>query len=285
MADKKITALTALGVGDPDPAVDLLHIIDYSASPVNKKITVANLFNRVDTDTTIIGASKKLEVEHTAGISVLEVLTNTIIATSEASVTINKDEHNFVDFAVNSTSGSAIKVDASTDDITINADSEAAVDFTINGDTGVNFYSDGGLQCVGIGTGTVDGTATLTVAADATTGHAITTPGNLNLSGSENLTVVASATTNVSVLVPVSRITVPGSGASIVGLPATGVDGQIKTIQCVVKGAGTCTIETTNRIPTTAIAFDAIGDTLTVMYNAALSKWMILSTVTTGLGS
>ena len=39
MADKKITALTALGAGDPDPAVDLLHIIDYSASPVNKKIT------------------------------------------------------------------------------------------------------------------------------------------------------------------------------------------------------------------------------------------------------
>ena len=105
------------------------------------------------------------------------------------------------------------------------------------------------------------------------------------LSGSEDLTVVASATTNVSVLVPVSRITIPASGASIIGLPATGVDGQIKSIQCVVHGGGTCTIETTNRLPVTAIPFDAVGDTATFMYNAALSKWMILSTVTTGLGS
>jgi len=45
MADKKITALTALGTTDVDPAADLLHIIDYSASPVNKKITIANLFD------------------------------------------------------------------------------------------------------------------------------------------------------------------------------------------------------------------------------------------------
>ena len=285
MADKKITALTALGAADVVPADDLLHIIDYSASPVNKKITVAHLFSQVNTDTTIIGASKTLEVEHAAGLSVLEVLTNTIVAGSEATVTVNKDEHDFVDFAVNSTSGSAIKVDSSTDDITINADSEAALDFTINGDTGVNFYSDGGLQCVGIGTGTVDGTATLTVAADATTGHGIRTAGNLLLSGSENLTVVASATTNVSVLVPVSRITVPSGSAIVIGLPATGVDGQIKSIQCVVHGGGTCTIETTNRLPVTAIPFDAIGDTATFMWNAGLSKWMILSSVTTGLGS
>ena len=285
MADKKITALTALGAGLTEPANDLLHIIDYSASPVNKKITIANLFNKVNTDTTIIGASKTFEVEHTAGISVLEVLTNTIAAAGEATVTINKDEHNYIDFAVNSTSGSAIKVDSSTDDITINADSEAALDFTINGDTGINFYSDGGLQCVGIGTGTVDGTATLTVAADATTGHGIRTAGNLLLSGSEDLTVVASATTNVSVLVPVSRITVPSGSAIVIGLPATGVDGQIKSIQCVVHGGGTCTIETTNRLPVTAIPFDAIGDTATFMWNAGLSKWMILSSVTTGLGS
>ena len=62
MADKKITALTALGAGDPDPAVDLLHIIDYSASPVNKKITIANLFNQVDTNTTIYGNNRIFEV-------------------------------------------------------------------------------------------------------------------------------------------------------------------------------------------------------------------------------
>ena len=105
------------------------------------------------------------------------------------------------------------------------------------------------------------------------------------MSGFENLTVVASATTNVSVLVPVSRITIPASGASIIGLPATGVEGQIKVITCVVAGGGSCTIETGNRLPVTAIPFDAVGDTATFMYNDVLDKWMILSSVTTGLGS
>jgi hypothetical protein len=284
MADKKITALTALGAGDPDPALDLLHIIDYSASPVNKKITIANLFSQVDTDTTIYGASKTFEIGHAADLSVLEVLTNTVANTSEATVTINADSHDYVDFAVNSTTGAAITVDASADTVTIN-NGQIDMDVTIKGDGGTNIFSDGGNDCVGIGTATVDGTATLTVAADATTGHGIRTAGNLLLSGFENLTVVASATTNVSVLVPVSRITIPASGASIIGLPATGVEGQIKVITCVVAGGGSCTIETGNRLPVTAISFDAVGDTATFMYNDVLDKWMILSTVTTGLGS
>ena len=53
MADKKITALTALTATGKDSAADLLHIIDFSASPVNKKISVANLFNNANTDTHI----------------------------------------------------------------------------------------------------------------------------------------------------------------------------------------------------------------------------------------
>ena len=47
MADKKITALTAETDIDSD---DLAHIVtDVSTSATNKKITVANVFNKIPT--------------------------------------------------------------------------------------------------------------------------------------------------------------------------------------------------------------------------------------------
>ena len=284
MADKKITALTALGAGLTEPANDLLHIIDYSASPVNKKITIANLFNQVNTNTTIIGASKILEVEHAAGTSVLEVLTQTVLAGSEASVTINKDEHDFVDFAVNSTSGSAIKVDSSTDDITINADSEAALDYTIYGDTGINFYSDGGLQCVGIGTGTVDGTVTATIAADGTTGHAASLAGNLLLTGVETVAPAVNAAQAIGLTTPVTRYTTAASGTNDLTI-ADGTAGQIKHIVTVNTGGGNGVLNSTNVAGAEVITLQHEGDSVILWYDGTTTLWYPLGTHATGAGS
>jgi len=49
MADKKITALTEISPGDVN-AVDLLHIVDNpSGTPVNKKMSLARMFNNLPT--------------------------------------------------------------------------------------------------------------------------------------------------------------------------------------------------------------------------------------------
>ena len=49
MADKKITALNAIGEGQVDSG-DLLHVVDDpQGTPVNKKMTLATLFNNIPT--------------------------------------------------------------------------------------------------------------------------------------------------------------------------------------------------------------------------------------------
>ena len=86
MADKKITALTEMLASGKDDSVDLLHIIDYSASPVNKKIKLANLFSTIETPITAYGAHTH-DLGPTSAISALSVVIPEAV-TSEASTNI-----------------------------------------------------------------------------------------------------------------------------------------------------------------------------------------------------
>jgi len=277
MADKKITALTALDATGKDPT-DLLHIIDFSASPVNKKITLANLFSNVNTDTHIYGASKTFEIGFATSTNSAFKVTTAAADDADGSVIINDDGNAFTDFTVKSlSSDGAIKVDAGTDDVTINSDSHANVDFTVNSDNGVNIYADGGLECVGIGTGTVDGTATLTVAKDATTGIALDLQGSLQLSETPQVAVGTSDGTGTGVISLTTSVTHLTADAGNIHFDlANGTqEGQIKIVICkaLTNGAASCTITPATYTATTII-FDAVGEAATLMWSN--SQWNMI---------
>jgi len=278
MADKKITALTALDATGKDPT-DLLHIIDFSASPVNKKITLANLFSNVNTDTHIYGASKTFEIGFATSTNSAFKVTTAAADDADGSVIINDDGNAFTDFTVKSlSSDGAIKVDAGTDDVTINSDSHANVDFTVNSDSGVNIYADGGLECVGIGTGTVDGTATLTVAKDATTGIALDLQGSLQLSETPQVAVGTSDGTGTGVISLTTSVTHLTADAGNIHFDlANGTqEGQIKIVICkaLTNGAASCTITPATYSPGATIVFDAVGEAATLMWSN--SQWNMI---------
>jgi len=212
MADKKITALTALGAGDPDPAQDLLHIIDYSASPVNKKITVANLFSRVDTSISSIGATT-FEIAPATTVSGFKVTVPAVpaVASSETEVVINDDSNEYVDFRVETdASAQAIYTDASTNIVYINGDS-SDVDFCIKGDTGVTAFTDASYDALGVGTNVLDGNYRTQIAGDGVILATGTTT-----SASTTLTMSTADVDRVqSVLLPATTGTITVLGPSI----------------------------------------------------------------------
>ena len=284
MADKKITALSDMAAIGKESSEDLLHIIDYGggSSPINKKITVANLFSKVNTSTQIYAASSEFEIGLTdATVSVLKAFVGAS-ATAASGVIINEDQNDLTDFTVKTqNSAQAIFVDSSDDSgagnvnyVKINGDS-AAIDFQVYSDTGILIHTDAPDNAVGIGTSTPSANYMLDVIADATTGHSAHFAGNILMSGKESAVVTAGT---IAVTKPITYISIDGTKAYTL---ADGVDGQIKQI-IVTVAANTPlgTITPTNcaggNVSSGAgILLDAVGEAVTLLFTN--SKWNVIS--------
>ena len=270
MADKKITALTELSA-TAKAGEDFLHIIDYGggSSPVNKRISLTNLFSKINLDTHIYGTSKTFEIGSTDSASsafkVTTTDTTTLTTAKQNEVVVNDDQSRHIDFTVKSAqSAGAIKVESDYTSgnsgpgiVFINSDA-GNQDFCVKGDgfTGANpsLFSDASADALGIGTNVVDAAYKLTIATGSTgsikaaggvdvTGN-ITATGNASVTG--NLTVTGFLTLNdaiataiagganvgAKVEIPITDLVThldPGSSTGHYGL-ANGAAGQFKIL-------------------------------------------------------
>ena len=279
MADKKITALTEL-TSTGKAAADLLHIIDFSSSPVNKKITLANLFARIDTPVSSVGTSN-FEFGPTTAISAFKVdIPNATPASgAESTIVVNENGNEFIDFRVESNnSAQAIFVDSSDDSgngnvnyVKINGDS-AAVDFQVYSDTGILVHTDAPNHSVGIGKNDPSASFMLDVIADASTGGSINSAGWLALSGSDTRTGAGA----VSLTTPVTFLS-NSSGVEALTL-ANGTAGQIKILVMTVKSGTSMRFTGQSNMlfmGGNTLTFDAVGETAILMY--VNSKWTMIA--------
>ena len=312
MADKKITALTELGAAGKDSSVDLLHIIDHSASPVNKKITVANLFGTANCAITSYGAFTH-DLGPTNAISGLSVVVPnaTPAASAETEVVVNDDGNAFVDFRVQtSLNDTAFHIDSSLDSgagncntITINGGAIAGtkkVDFKVNSSTGILVHCDSTDHVVGFGTaapdtayiadfaavsgksiktaGGIDVTGVSTFTGNTTiTGNATITGAPIN-SGAEILTAAGAASLTVA-----TTIFNMSANANVTVTLAAGTEGQIKYFATKAVDTGnsrkvrlhpvTSGASTLQGLPV-YIDFDAVGEGATLLYKD--SKWNVI---------
>jgi hypothetical protein len=112
MADKKITALTELASGSL-ASTDLFHVIDDpSGTPINKKITVASVFNAVPT---FLGLNSTVTYDANGAVALTEAISllDGADATAQTTLANSTTTGQLKQFAVLSVSN-AVDVDLTT---------------------------------------------------------------------------------------------------------------------------------------------------------------------------
>ena len=140
MADKKITALNASTALSTD---DLFHVVDDpSGSPTNKKITAANVFNKIPTWIAFAGTPQALSGAGAANITT--AITNcTSTGASQVVSLANSTQAGQIKIITHIVDGGDVRVTPTTLD--------GGTYFTLDavGDTVVLMWNDSAWQCIG----------------------------------------------------------------------------------------------------------------------------------------